>query len=61
MFVAYEIINCFRHFICAHLTLSIEMKRLLVDSDFNAYRIHSVMCAVQRWWFSHQVVCVPPW
>jgi len=52
MFVAYEIINCPKHPMCAQLTLSIEMELLLVESDFNAYRVHSLMCAVHAWWFS---------
>lgn len=48
MFVAYEIVNRPKHFMCAQLTLSTEMELLSVESDFSAYRLHNLMCAVHR-------------
>lgn len=36
MFVAYEIVNRPKHFMCAQLTLSPEMELLSVESDFSA-------------------------
>ena len=51
MSVDFEIINRPKHSMCAQLTLCIEREQLLVESDFNAYRLHSLMCAVLRWWF----------